>query len=177
MGSMASYENFGVLAKHVLESVALEYNIELNDDEKMEILSSFKALPPHNDVVEAMKTLRENGVKVIVVSNSSLEMIGLQLKNAEIIDFVDAYYSVDAVSKYKPFKEVYTYVAGKESIKTEEAMMIACHDWDLFGAKKAGLQTAYIKRKNTIYNPFYAQPDISKDNLIDIAKTIIYNNK
>jgi 2-haloacid dehalogenase len=177
MGSMETYKNFGILGEHVLDSVALEYNVELSDDAKMEILSSFKALPPHDDVKKAMKILRDNSIKVIVVSNSSLEMIGQQLKNAGIIELVDKYYSVDIVSRYKPFKEIYTYVADHEAIKTEEAFMIACHDWDLFGAKKAGLKTAYIKRKNTLYNPFYEQPDIQSDSLIEIANSIINNIK
>jgi len=175
MGSMEAYKNFGILGKHVLDSVALEYNIDLGDDAKMEILSSFKALPPYDDVIKAMKILRDNGIKVIVVSNSSLEMIGQQLENAGIIDLVDKYYSVDIVSRYKPFKEIYAYVANQESIKPEEAFMIACHDWDLFGAKKAGLKTAYIKRKNTLYNPFYEQPDIQSGSLIEIANSIINN--
>ncbi|HZK70497.1 MAG TPA: haloacid dehalogenase type II [Clostridia bacterium] len=177
MGSMESYKNFGELGKHVLDSVAFEYNVNLSEEEKVNILSSFKALPPHKDVIEAMKMLRENSIRVIVVSNSSLEMIGLQLANAGIIDFVDEYYSVDAVSRYKPFKEVYNYVADQESLKPEEVMMIACHDWDLFGAKKAGLKTGYIKRKKTIYNPFYEQPDLQSDSLIEIATSLIYDNK
>ncbi len=45
--------------------------------------------------------LRENDIRVIVVSNSSLEMIKLQLTNTNIIDFVDGYYSVDDVCRHK----------------------------------------------------------------------------
>lgn len=176
MGSMKCYKNFGALGKHVLEAVALEFNVPLSDEEKTLILSSFKALPPHKDVVPAMKLLRENGISVIVVSNSSLEMIGLQLANAGVIDFVDGYYSVDAVSRYKPFEEVYRYVADQESVKPEEAMMIACHDWDLFGAKKAGLKAGYVKRKNTLYNPYYEQPDLQSDSLIELVAFIVKAN-
>jgi len=177
MGAMETYKNFGELGKHVLDSVALEYNANLSDEEKVNILSSFKALPPHKDVIEAMKLLRVNGIRVIVVSNSSLEMIGLQLTNAGIIDYVDGYYSVDSVCRYKPFKEVYSYVANQESLNPEEVMMIACHDWDLFGAKKAGLKTGYIIRKKTIYNPFYEQPDLQSDSLIEIVTSLINSNK
>jgi 2-haloacid dehalogenase len=51
--------------------------------------------------------------------------------------------------------------------------MVASHDWDLFGAKKVGFTTAYIKRKKEIYNPYYAQPDICNTNLIDLVKEIV----
>lgn len=39
--------------------------------------------------------------------------------------------------------------------------MVATYDWDLFGAKKTDLITAYIERKNEIYNPCYNQADFS----------------
>jgi len=51
--------------------------------------------------------------------------------------------------------------------------MVASHDWDLFGAQKAGLKTAYIKRKHEIYNPYYPKADISGDDLIEVADLII----
>jgi 2-haloacid dehalogenase len=41
MGAMETYKNFGELGKHVLDSVALEYNVNLSEEEKVNILSSF----------------------------------------------------------------------------------------------------------------------------------------
>ena len=51
--------------------------------------------------------------------------------------------------------------------------MVATHDWDLFGAKKEGFTTAYIKRKKEILNPYYLQPDINKTSLIELVQEII----
>lgn len=54
--------------------------------------------------------------------------------------------------------------------------MVASHDWDLFGAKKAGLKTAYIKRKEVIFNPIYPQPDFSDEELTRLVEKIVNNN-
>jgi len=86
-------------------------------------------------------------------------MIKEQLTNAGIMDLFDSYYSVDAVKKYKPFKDVYQWAAKQEKLRTQDIVMVATHDWDLFGANKAGLSTAYIKRKEVIYHPYYVQAD------------------
>jgi 2-haloacid dehalogenase len=51
--------------------------------------------------------------------------------------------------------------------------MVATHDWDLFGAKKAGLTTAYVKRKEVIYHPFYLQADFKDSNLSDLIMQLI----
>jgi 2-haloacid dehalogenase len=172
-GIMDEYKNFGELAAAVLESLFHESGKQLTPETKAEILGTFRKLPAYDDVPEVLKLLQENGIRTVAVSNSSLAMIKEQLTNAGIINLFDGYYSVDVVKKYKPFKSIYQFVTKKEKLAPEEIVMIATHDWDLFGAKNAGLKTAYIKRKEEIYNPFYSQPDFNKDNLVELVKEII----
>jgi 2-haloacid dehalogenase len=175
-GIMKEYKNFGELSEVVLENIFYESGKQLTTETKAEILGSFRKLPAYDDVAEALKILRQNNIRVIAVSNSSLEMIKEQLTNAGIIDLFHAYYSVDSVKKYKPFKDIYQYVAHEENMFPEDIVMVATHDWDLFGAKKAGLTTAYIERKKLIFNPYYLQPDINKTNLIELVQEIIKIN-
>jgi 2-haloacid dehalogenase len=175
-GIMNEYKNFGELSEVVLENIFYESGKQLTTETKAEILGSFRKLPAYDDVAEALKILRQNNIRVIAVSNSSLEMIKEQLTNAGIIDLFHAYYSVDSVKKYKPFKDIYQYVAHEENMSHGDIVMVASHDWDLFGAKKAGLTTAYIERKKLIFNPYYLQPDINKTNLIELVQEIIKIN-
>lgn len=173
MGIMGEYINFGELAEIALENLFLENNKPLSNKMKAEILGEFRKLPAYDDVRPALNTLRENNIRVIAVSNSSLAMIKEQLTNAGIIDLFDSYYSVDSVEKYKPFKDIYLSVAKQEGLKTEDIVMVATHDWDLFGAKKAGLSTAYIKRKEEIYYPYYLQAEFKDSNLSDLIQQLI----
>lgn len=176
-GIMDEYKNFGELAEVVLDSLFYESSLQLTPEIKAEILGSFRKLPAYDDVAAALKILRKNNIKTIAVSNSSLEMINEQLTNAGIIELFDAYYSVDAVKKYKPFKDIYQYVAIEEKVSANDIVMVASHDWDLFGAKKAGLKTAYIKRKEEIYNPYFCPPDFDKNNLVELVNEIIGSQK
>ncbi|PNW26006.1 haloacid dehalogenase type II [Formosa algae] len=176
MGTMDSYKNFGELADAGLENLFFENDKPLTSETKAQILGAFKKLPAYNDVIPAVELLKAHDIRVIAVSNSSLEMIKEQLTNAEIIDYFDSYYSVDAVKKYKPFKDIYHYVAQQEGLQVHEIAMVATHDWDLFGAKKAGLSTAYIKRKTEIYNPYYLQPDLISSDLKDLIQQLIQAN-
>jgi 2-haloacid dehalogenase len=175
MGIMDEYINFGELADVALENLFLENNKPLSSKIKAEILGEFRKLPAYEDVRPALKMLRENNIRVIAVSNSSLAMMKEQLTSAGIIDLFDCYYSVDTVEKYKPFKDIYLSAAKQEGLKAEDIVMVATHDWDLFGAKKAGLSTAYIKRKEEIYHPYYLQPDFKDSNLSDLIQQLIDN--
>jgi 2-haloacid dehalogenase len=172
-GIMDEYKDFGELAAVVLENIFYESSKELTLETKAEILGSFRKLPAYDDVADALTILRQNNIRVIAVSNSSQAMIREQLTNAGIIDLFDAYYSVDAVNKYKPFKDIYCYAAQQENVSPENVVMVATHDWDLYGAKKAGLATAYIRRKKEIFNPYYLQPDIDKTCLVELVQEII----
>ena len=173
MGIMQEYRNFGELSAVVLEDVFHERGKEITPETKTEILGAFKELPPYNDVIEALDILRQNNIRTVAVSNSSLAMIKEQLTNAGIIDLFDAYYSVDTVQIYKPFNSIYHFAAEAEHLELKDITMVASHDWDLFGAKKAGLSTAYIERKRTIFNPLFPLPDLSHSNLVDLAKEIV----
>lgn len=173
MGIMNEYKNFGVLAEVALTNLFVESNKALSEATKAEILGAFRKLPAYEDVQPALKLLRENGIRVVAVSNSSSAMIKEQLTNAGIIGLFDAYYSVDSVKKYKPFEQVYQSSAKLEGFRTDEIVMVATHDWDLFGAKKAGLRTAYIKRKNEMYNPYYLAPDFEDSDLCALVQKIM----
>jgi 2-haloacid dehalogenase len=172
-GVMNEYKNFGELAALVLESLFYENGKTLTSETKNEILGSFRKMPPYSDVADALKLLNQNNIRTVAVSNSSLEMIKEQLTNAGIIDLFHSYYSVDAVQKYKPFKEIYQYAAREENIPTDNVVMVASHDWDLFGAKNAGLKTACIERKKEIFNPYYFPADIYKTDLVELVREII----
>jgi len=173
MGIMGEYKNFGELAGVALENLFIENNKILKTETKEEILGKFRMLPAYDDVVPALSMLKESEIRVIAVSNSSLEMMEQQLSNASIIDFFDSYYSVDKVSLYKPFKDIYISATEDEDILTSEVVMVATHDWDLFGAKKAGLRTAFVKRKEEMYHPFYLEADYKANTLPELIRQII----
>lgn len=136
VGIMDNYKNFGKLAEIVLENVFCENGKQLTKATKDEILDSFRKLPAYDDVPEALKILSQNGIKLIAVSNSSLEMIKEQLTNARIISLLDTYYSVDLVKKYKPFSDIYRYVANEENLSIDNIVMVAHMIGIYMGLKK-----------------------------------------
>jgi len=173
MGIMNEYKNFGELAEVTLEDLFCRNNKTLSPETKAEILREFKRLPPYEDVRPALQKLKGRDIRSVAVSNSSLDMIKEQLTNAKIIDLFDSYYSVDREKKYKPFTDIYRSSAKAEGLKTEDIVMVATHDWDLFGAKNAGLRTGYIVRNKEIFNPYYDQADFKDTSLPDLIEQII----
>jgi len=107
MASMNEYADFGKLSRAVLEDLAVESQVNLKEADIDGILSSFKSLSAYDDVVPALSLLKDNNIRTVAVSNSSKDMMKMQLKNSGLIDLFDSYYSTDSVNTYKPFKQIY----------------------------------------------------------------------
>jgi len=58
----------------------------------------------------------------------------------------DAVISCEAIGKYKPLPEAYLTAAKWLHLESGECCMVACHNFDLDAAKKAGFKTAFVRR-------------------------------
>lgn len=60
----------------------------------------------------------------------------------------DAVISCEAIGKYKVLPESYRTAARYLQLEPSECCMVACHNFDLDAAKKAGFKTAFVRRPN-----------------------------
>jgi len=79
----------------------------------------------------------------------------------------------DAVGVYKPERRV--YAAGLEAIgaPAEQTWLVAAHWWDVAGAKRAGLRTAWVGRDEGALLSTVPHPDVLATDLADAAAKII----
>ena len=59
---------------------------------------------------------------------------------------VEGVLSVEAVRLAKPRAEVYRHGLEAAGVRAGDAMLVACHPWDVTGARSAGLSGAYVAR-------------------------------
>jgi len=58
----------------------------------------------------------------------------------------DAIVSCQMIGVYKPHREAYDTALAWLGLRAEEAMMVACHNFDLNAAQDAGMRTAFVRR-------------------------------
>lgn len=169
-----NYVPFGMLGAEVLKMVAATYNKEVNihDMEKLKgLISIMPALP---EVPVALKKLKDVGFKLYTLSNNPKETLMTQLKTAGIAHYFERNLSVDeVVEKFKPSPEVYQYVEKELNLAGSDLYLVACHTWDIIGAKTAGWKGAMILRKGNAILNVGPQPDIVDENLLLVADKII----
>ena len=167
-----TYEGFATIADRALSGVAARHGMDLSDDRRREILQTLRALPPHPEVDDALGRLRSAGFPIAALTNSSLETARAQLEHAGLIERFDEVFSVEEVRRYKPAPEPYRMAAERLGVPPAEMRMVAAHDWDVWGATRAGCAAAFVARGDA---PFVVgePPEMAGPDLTAVAEAIL----
>jgi 2-haloacid dehalogenase len=82
---------------------------------------------------------------------------------------MEQFLSVDDAGIWKPHPDAYAYAVRTMGVEPHDAMLIAAHPWDIDGASRAGLRTAYVDRKGTPYPGHFDRADIEVDSLLSLG--------
>ena len=168
-----AYADFGRLGEAALESLASRHGFTLSSDDRDEILGMFRSLPPHPDVTDGLDRLKSAGLRLATLTNSSRPMLSAQMKSSGLEPFFEMLISVDEVRRFKPAPETYHMAAQKLGVSPGQIRMVAAHDWDVFGALRAGCLGAFIARPGSAYSPLYETPDVMGPDLRLVAERIL----
>jgi 2-haloacid dehalogenase len=168
-----AYVDFGSVGRAVLEMLANTRGVKLAPDDAARISQGMLALPAHPEVPENLKRLRAAGFRMVTLTNSSLPAVKAQIQNAGIAQYFDESISVDSVRRFKPDLEVYRSAATHLGVQPGEILLGAAHAWDVFGAARAGWQTAFVARSGIAPLPLGPKPTISGPDLKAVADAIL----
>jgi 2-haloacid dehalogenase len=123
------------------------------------VLGVLDQLEPHPDVPRAVRDLSERGLRLVTLSNGSVPIAEQLLIGADLRTEFEQVLSVDDAGAWKPHARAYAYAAGVCGVQPAEMLMVAVHPWDVDGAARAGLQTAWVNRSERPYPGVFTKPD------------------
>jgi 2-haloacid dehalogenase len=168
-----SYEDFGVQADTALEITARRYKVSMLGEEKNLILGTLRRLRPFPDVMQSLQRLRDAGLRLATLTNSTAQAAEAQLTYAGLRDHFEQVISTDEIHCFKPAPEVYHLAARRLGVEPGQIRLVAAHDWDVTGALRAGCAAAFIARPGQVMNPFGPQPDVRGADLGEVAAKIL----
>ncbi len=168
-----SYEDFGVHADTGLEITARRYKVSMLGEEKNLILGTLRKLRPFPEVAKNLQRLREAGLRLAVLTNSTAQIAEENLIHANLRDHFEQVISADEIHCFKPASEVYHLAAKRLGVEPGQMRLVAAHDWDVTGALHAGCAAAFVARPGQVMNPFGPQPDVRGTDLDEVTEQII----
>jgi 2-haloacid dehalogenase len=156
-----------------LDDLLAERGVEVPGEERRRLVGAWHQLDPWRDVRSGLEALRRQRVTA-ALSNGHVALL-VDLARYGDLRF-DCLVSAELVHLYKPAPEVYQAAARLLGVEPGELMMVASHPGDLWGARRAGLKTAFLDRPREYGSdsPNREDPDAdeSADGLHELAERL-----
>jgi 2-haloacid dehalogenase len=138
-----SWANFDELHHATLGDLLAERGLELSSQARSELVQAWHRLGPWPDVRAGLQALRTDRV-VAALSNGHIALLVDLARYADLR--FDCLLSAEFPRVYKPQAEVYLAGARLLGLEPGQVMMVAAHPFDLEGARRAGLRSAFVDR-------------------------------
>ena len=136
------------------------------------IMAGFAELGVHPDVPEGTRALSDLGIRLVTLSNGSTTVAEALLGGAGLRERFERLLSVEEAGIWKPAPGAYGYALEECEVAPADAMLVAVHPWDVDGARRAGLATAWLNRNGGSYPSYFAAPDLEVDSLTALAERL-----
>jgi 2-haloacid dehalogenase len=133
------------------------------------VLEGFAALEVHPDVQPGVRRLDADGFRLATLTNGDAALTEQLLTRAGLREHFTALLDVSAPRAWKPAAAAYRYATDTLAVSPAEALLVAVHPWDIDGARRAGLQAAWLRRGAANYPAVMTAPSLIAADLRDLA--------
>jgi 2-haloacid dehalogenase len=168
LSATGDYTGFTEVADAALRGLT---HYTISDDQVAYVMAGFDELPAFPDALPAVTQLAEAGLRVACLTNGSASFTSSFVERAGLR--VDRIISVGEVYRWKPASVVYLYAAEVLGVSPDRLALVAAHDWDCHGAKRAGLTTGWASRGSAGFGAPFARPDVVGETLTEVAAGLL----
>ena len=161
---------FAALARDSARTVLAGQSLNLELEAAVNhVMAGFTELHPHPDVADGLAALAELGIRMVTLSNGATGVAEKLLTDAGLRDHLEQLLSVADAPAWKPSELAYRYALNTCGVEASDAMLVAVHPWDLDGAARAGLRTAWVDRGGSPYPESFTGAEVRATDLVDLA--------
>lgn len=163
-------EPFATVAAGVLRPLLVAAGVTSDlDGAVRHVLDGFGALDVHTDVPDGVRSLRRAGLRLVTLTNGGTAVSEALLSRAGIRAEFDRLLSVEDAGGWKPARAAYEHAAAACGTALPEMLLVAVHPWDVDGAARAGMRTAWVNRSGGPYPDHLSPPDLTVSGITDLA--------
>lgn len=168
-----AFEPFARLGQGMLRALLDGTALDRGMDAAVEhVMAGFMSLPLHPDVVDGVRALRQAGLRLVTLTNGSAQVAESLFGTAEIRNEFEALLSVEDTGAWKPARPAYEYAASACGTSLDEMLLVAVHPWDIDGAARAGMSTAWVNRAGGGYPEYFTRPTYMVTSLAELAQAL-----
>jgi 2-haloacid dehalogenase len=145
-------------------------HVQLSKSAMEDICNNYHKLRAYPDVLNALKSLKEQGHTLKIVANPSKQMIVDHSKYAGTDKYIDEIISNgDEVKAFKPSPKVYELGIRRAGCPKDNILWVTGHFWEIVGAVRQGLKCAWTNRARQPMLQIGVKPTYNVFNLQELA--------
>lgn len=162
---------FAGVARELLVSQLSQAALNRSVDEATRhVMDGFASLELHADVASGVDRLQQEGFRLATLSNGPASVAERLLGAGNVRDCFERLLSVEDAGAWKPAAAAYRYAASELGVPPEQLLLVAAHPWDVDGALRAGLQSAWVNRSGAPYPAIFSEPTYTVPGIEEIAE-------
>jgi len=142
----ATYKPFWEVTQDALVFSCRALGLELDLTAQHALMSQYAKLQPFPECQDVLERLRNQGLKLAVLSNGNPEMLTTVVKAAGMQSLFSHLLSVDSVKKFKTAPEAYQLGPDIFGIPPKNMLFVSSNCWDVCGAGWFGYKTFWVNR-------------------------------
>lgn len=136
------------------------------------VLDGLKGFGVHPDIGDGVRVLHAAGLRLATLTNGSAATTEDLLSRAGLREYFTALLDVSVPRVWKPAPAAYRYATDTLGFEAAETLLVAVHPWDIDGARRAGLQAAWLTRGATTYPGVMTAPTHTAVDLRKLARDL-----
>ena len=172
LAAAGASQPFAQVAAGVLAPVLAQAGVADVDAAVEHVMAGMQELAVHDDVPEGVRALRGAGLTLVTLTNGATATSDGLLTRAGLRQDFDRLLSVEDAGLWKPARAAYEHAVRETGRPAGELMLVAVHPWDVDGAARAGLRTAWIDRSGSRYPAHLRAPELTARSITDLARRL-----
>lgn len=132
-----------ILHREMLDALLADLKLDLGAADRHALVMGWHRLDPWPDSVEGLTRLKQR-FPIVTCSNGHIALLVNMARHAGLP--WDAILGAEVAQAYKPDPAAYQRTAKALDMAPGDLCLVAAHHGDLFAARAAGLQTAFVHR-------------------------------
>jgi 2-haloacid dehalogenase len=123
------------------------------------LMARYLTLDPFPEVPDALRRLKERGLRLAILSNGTPAMLDSLVKSAKLDDLFEAVLSVEEVGVFKPHPKVYQLALERLRLPAGAISFQSSNAWDAYAASAFGLKVVWCNRAGQPPERLPGKPD------------------
>ena len=167
---MDRHKDFWTITEDSLDKSMKKFNINLSL--KKDLLSLYKKLSTFPEVMDVLKKLKNEKVKLAILSNGTYDLLEELVVKNHLENIFDDIFSIEDVKVFKPNSKVYNLPIKRYNFEKDEIFFLSSNTWDVSGAGNFGFNAIWVNRNHSIFDNLDFKPKIEIKNLLELIDIV-----